>query len=343
MGSSHKQEASRKLKRLKDFFRPSGRRQQPQTPVASEDGMNPLTPSRTLTFSSYWDGANEEKGRRLQVGKDLYQAVADDDLDKVIELYQNHASLRPRDQRDRTALHAAAELGRNDILRFLLEQKGLDLDAADVSGYTALHLAALNDHSDCVFWLLERGANAELVDGSGHLPDFYASSPETERQFKNPPIVHTGHQHAAVNHLTLNDVYKTQPPDKVEGPRRAVCEYFQGSFWEPNISTKWRILPVWDLAYEPKDDLFLRFDMVRRQDVPKNKWIHLPVASRELVLDLTKSIYAASGHDFHMYKTIEKLINDMFKQVDVAGAEGKVHFKVCTVPFEDHCVIHSVG
>lgn len=326
MGPPGKQEASQKLKRLKEFFRSGGKRQQPQTPRRSEDDKNPLPSARNLSFSSYLEKIEEERKQRLQAGRDLYQAIKRNDLNKAIELYQNHAGLDPQDSKGRTPLHAAAELGRDDILCFLLDQKGIALDSTDVHGYTALHLATLNDHSSCVFYLLERGANAQLVDGNGHLPSYYAST-ETKRTFDNPPIVHGSD--AAVNQWKDKIAFDTRPiPPK--GARKEVCQYFHGSLWVPDISTRWRVLPVWDLVYDQKssEDLYTRFNIHKRASEAKKKWIHLPIASRDLVLDLTKRIYAASGRDKKAYQKTEKLISDMFKQVDVTGPEGKVHFKV---------------
>ncbi|KAJ4403610.1 hypothetical protein N0V85_005061 [Neurospora sp. IMI 360204] len=327
MGPPRKQEASQKLKRLKDFFRSGGKRQQPQTPRRSEDDKNPLSPARTLSFSSYLEKVEEENNRRLQAAADLYQAINQNDYISVIELYQKHAALNPRDKRGRTPLHTAAELGRDDILRFLLEQKGVGLDATDIQGFTALHLASINDHSDCVLYLLERGANAQLVDGNGHLPSFYAST-DTKNKFDNPPIVHGSDQYAAVNHW-INKAASNTGPIPPEGAREEVCRYFQGSLWVPDISTRWRVLPVWELVYQPDryEDLCMRFNIGERRMVGKKKWIHLPIASRDLVLDLAKRIYAASGRDLNSYHKIEKVVNDMFKQVDVTGPEGKVHFK----------------
>lgn len=329
MGPPRKQEASQKLKRLKEFFRSSGKRQQPQTPRRSEDDKSPLSPARTLSFSSYLEKVEEENKRRLQAAADLYQAINQNDHISVVELYQKHAALNPRDKRGRTPLHTAAELGRDNILHFLLEQKGVGLDATDIQGFTALHLASINDHSDCVFYLLKRGANAQLVDGNGHLPSFYAST-DTKNKFDNPPIVHGSDQYAAVNHWINKAAFNTGPIPP-EGAREEVCRYFQGSLWVPDLSTRWRVLPIWDLVYdhEHSEDLYTRFNIPKKRSEAKKKWIHLPIASRDLVLDLAKRIYAASGRDLQSYQKIEKLVNDMFKQVDVTGPEGKVHFKVC--------------
>ncbi|KHE86580.1 hypothetical protein GE21DRAFT_1271396 [Neurospora crassa] len=327
MGPPRKQETSQKLKRLKEFFRSGGKRQQPQAPRRSDEDKIMLSPTRTLSFNSYLEKVEEENKRRLQAAVDIRQAIHQNDYCRVIELYQQHAALRPKDKRGRTPLHAAAELGRDLILRFLLDQKGVSLDATDIHGRTALHFASINNHADCVSYLLERGANAQLVDGNGHLPSFYAST-DTKAKFDNPPIVHSSDQYAAANNWRNRATFD-KGPTPPNGAREEVCRYFQGSLWVPDLSTRFRILPVWELVYEAGryEDLCRRFSIRQETTVDKKKWIHLPIASRDLLLDLTKRIYTASGRDLQSYQRVETLVVDMFQQVDVTGPEGKVHFK----------------
>ena len=47
---------------------------------------------------------------------------------------------------------------------------GADLSVADISGRTALHLAALHNHPNCVEFLLENGADINKKDMLGHTP-----------------------------------------------------------------------------------------------------------------------------------------------------------------------------
>ena len=56
----------------------------------------------------------------------------------------------------------AAKSGRSEVVRQLLEA-GANMEAASVTGYTALMIAAYSGHSEVVQQLLEAGANKEAA------------------------------------------------------------------------------------------------------------------------------------------------------------------------------------
>ncbi|KAH8585593.1 ankyrin repeat-containing domain protein, partial [Bisporella sp. PMI_857] len=63
----------------------------------------------------------------------------------------------------RTALHHASDNGHLEVVTLLLE-KGADLEAADIYGKTALHHASRNGHLEVVTLLLEKGADVKARD-----------------------------------------------------------------------------------------------------------------------------------------------------------------------------------
>uniref|UniRef100_A0A671YG43 Ankyrin repeat domain 52 n=1 Tax=Sparus aurata TaxID=8175 RepID=A0A671YG43_SPAAU len=69
----------------------------------------------------------------------------------------------------RTALMLAA-LGRHTDCVHILLEKGANADAADKKGFTALHRAAMLGSEDCVSALLEHGASALCRDSQGRTP-----------------------------------------------------------------------------------------------------------------------------------------------------------------------------
>ena len=82
---------------------------------------------------------------------------------KVTELLlSNDADATTKDTTGTTALHLAAALGRQDLVRLFLERFP-EVDSRNCKGQTALHRAAINGHVDIVALLLRKGA---MIDGS---------------------------------------------------------------------------------------------------------------------------------------------------------------------------------
>uniref|UniRef100_A0A8D3CGR9 Ankyrin repeat domain 52 n=1 Tax=Scophthalmus maximus TaxID=52904 RepID=A0A8D3CGR9_SCOMX len=102
-------------------------------------------------------------------------------------LLKHQASYKLKEHKQkRTALHAAGEhvcvsalmlatLGRHTDCVHILLEKGANADAADIKGFTALHRAML-DSEDCVSALLEHGASALCRDSQGRTPLHLAAS-----------------------------------------------------------------------------------------------------------------------------------------------------------------------
>ncbi|WP_343289089.1 ankyrin repeat domain-containing protein [Wolbachia endosymbiont of Encarsia formosa] len=77
------------------------------------------------------------------------------------ELLENsYKNIYARDENERTALHYAVEA---KTVKLLVE-KGVNVNAADVGGYTALHLAVTEKHLETVRELIKSGANANAEE-----------------------------------------------------------------------------------------------------------------------------------------------------------------------------------
>ena len=63
-------------------------------------------------------------------------------------------------------VHIAAQNGHLDIVLFLVSMHA-DLNAQNLKGNTALHMAVQYDYYDCAKALLDAGADRELVNGGG--------------------------------------------------------------------------------------------------------------------------------------------------------------------------------
>ena len=94
-----------------------------------------------------------------------------DILDGVV-----NASVRPKDDQERTALHLAAEDGRLDIVKFLVERARVHVDTKDFGGGMPLSYAAWNGHVEVVTWLVENGgAEVDSKDDEGKTPLSWAA------------------------------------------------------------------------------------------------------------------------------------------------------------------------
>ena len=65
--------------------------------------------------------------------------------------------------RGATPLHHAVMYGREDIVAYLVDEEGADINAPGEQGYTALHLAAKFNYPRLVHYLLERGARTDML------------------------------------------------------------------------------------------------------------------------------------------------------------------------------------
>ncbi|KAK3082822.1 hypothetical protein FSP39_006354 [Pinctada imbricata] len=117
----------------------------------------------------------------------LYLAVENGHLDVVKLLCERGADIRKkRSPSGFTVLHAAAKIGHADIMDFLLDlcrplghaptvskyshyHRGLDINATDSDGKTALQLAAEKGYMRVVKSLLLHGATTALLDSTGQL------------------------------------------------------------------------------------------------------------------------------------------------------------------------------
>jgi ankyrin repeat protein len=96
----------------------------------------------------------------------IYDACRKGDVDRVVHYLTNKGSISEYDSRRMTLLHHAACGGNVLILTELLKRQdqGLNIEAADVDGWTALHYAANQNHEALVRALLDEGANINAKD-----------------------------------------------------------------------------------------------------------------------------------------------------------------------------------
>lgn len=95
--------------------------------------------------------------------QDLFDAAAAGDLDEVRSLLEAGIDKNARDHDGITALHLAAKFGRSDVVRFLVES-GVDANVRDRLKMTPLHEAAGAGQLETCRLLLEKGADINRKD-----------------------------------------------------------------------------------------------------------------------------------------------------------------------------------
>ncbi len=100
----------------------------------------------------------------------LHAAAEEGRIDVVRELLEvDPASLSKTDKAGNRPLHVAAWNGQATVVTILLD-KGADINAKGFDEWTALHFAASKGHASTCQLLLERGADREALNGIGRTP-----------------------------------------------------------------------------------------------------------------------------------------------------------------------------
>jgi hypothetical protein len=115
--------------------------------------------------------ADEKQKRDFQ---ELMQSAATGDTGKMKALIENGVNFNASDPTGLTALMAASHSGKAEILELLLKA-GAPIDAKDKSGYTALMFACNSGQPACARYLVENGANVNEVDNDGSTPIMFCS------------------------------------------------------------------------------------------------------------------------------------------------------------------------
>ncbi len=90
------------------------------------------------------------------------------------QLIRAGADINTRDVFLWTPLHRSAYENRESVVDLLLETPGIDIDARDDQGATALHHAAARGHTAVAVNLLGHGARRDVPDMEGRTPAIYA-------------------------------------------------------------------------------------------------------------------------------------------------------------------------
>jgi len=98
--------------------------------------------------------------------KSIEDFIRDGNTEKLLELLKNvdPVELNSLDENGLGLIHWATDRGNIDVLKIILNTKGIDINLKDSEGQTALFYASSCGHKTCAQLLLDRGANKEILD-----------------------------------------------------------------------------------------------------------------------------------------------------------------------------------
>ncbi|HEX7335228.1 MAG TPA: ankyrin repeat domain-containing protein [Pyrinomonadaceae bacterium] len=105
--------------------------------------------------------------------RELWRAAEDGDIDALDGILSRGVDVNARNEHGMTALMRAAHYGHERVVRALLEH-GADPNVTRNDRFTALALAAFFGHTETVRILIENGAKTEIVTRSGTTPNMWA-------------------------------------------------------------------------------------------------------------------------------------------------------------------------
>lgn len=108
---------------------------------------------------------------------DLLMSIASVDfVDAENQIAEDHSLVTRKDSNQRLILHWAAVMGKDRLVKLLLEFPECPVDDPDDTGATPLLLATLKGSMEICKHLIERGANVNHRNSNGHTPVKYAGS-----------------------------------------------------------------------------------------------------------------------------------------------------------------------
>ena len=120
--------------------------------------------------------------------RELWRVAEDGDTDALAGILSRGVDVDARNEHGMTALMRAAHNGREQMVRALLEH-GADPNITRNDRFTALALAAFFGHTETVRILIENGAKTEIVTRSGTSPKMWATArtfTDAARCFEQP-------------------------------------------------------------------------------------------------------------------------------------------------------------
>lgn len=101
--------------------------------------------------------------------KQLYEAIEKGDLFSIEQAIEDGADINETDVLGDTSLHWAAELGYEDVVKYLVEEHHANVNALNGEGYVPLCIATLHGFKNVVEYLADHGADLNRLGKLGDI------------------------------------------------------------------------------------------------------------------------------------------------------------------------------
>ena len=99
--------------------------------------------------------------------KKVEELVYNNDTEEFKKLMDSLDNVDIQDKYGWTPLHLAIRRGREEMVRYLVEEKDADINIQDGSGWTPLMEAIMDDFPNIVKYLVEKGADLSIANKRG--------------------------------------------------------------------------------------------------------------------------------------------------------------------------------
>ncbi len=99
--------------------------------------------------------------------KKVEELVYNNDIEGFKALIDSLENVNIQDKYGWTPLHLAIRRGREEMVRYLIEEKNANINIQDKSGWTPLMEAIMDDFSNIVKYLVEKGADLTIANKRG--------------------------------------------------------------------------------------------------------------------------------------------------------------------------------
>ena len=99
--------------------------------------------------------------------KQVEELVYNNDLEGFKKLIDSLEDVNIQDKYGWTPLHLAIRRGREEMVRYLVEEKNADINIQDNSGWTPLMEAIMDDFPSIVKYLVDKGADLSIANKRG--------------------------------------------------------------------------------------------------------------------------------------------------------------------------------